>query len=189
MSVPKPATKVFLSFASSDLKRAGEMEQLLKNAGAEVVSPAKELSVGATVVDEIIAAIAKADVVFVLIGPKTRGSRWVDWEIETATRNSPSSPPAALVAVILPEHDDYSKPFYDPEDVPLRVHDHVSRESALLRKWPKKDDEVQAWIAEAIRRRERFPAPFLNFSTQSALSAFPWEDEGNAPVSAPELKP
>ena len=188
MPAPTSAPKVFLSFAASDQKRAGEMEQLLKSAGAEVVSPGGGVAVGTSVVDATSAAIAKAGVMFVLIGPKTRASRWVDWEIETASRNSPSSPPAALVAVILPEHEDYPKPFYDPDNVPLRVHDHVSRESALLRKWSTKGDEVQTWIAEAIRRRERFPAPFLNFSTQSALSAFPWEDECSAQVPTPELK-
>lgn len=169
--------KVFLSFAVSDKKSADEMRQMLESQGVEVLSADTDIRAGSAWPE------SPPSVVFVLIGPKTRASQWVDQEIKIAIEGTTSGPPPGLVAVILKEHEDYSRPFYDPENVPLRIHDHVSRESAILRKWPKDPAEVLSWIEDAVRRRQRFPSPFVNFSTQSALSNFDWD------ASADEVTP
>ena len=168
--------KVFLSFAASDKRSADAMRQILESQGVEVLSAETSIRAGAQWLESLRSAMSSASVIFVLIGPRTRESKWVNQEIEMAIQGTPSSPPAALVAVILKEHEDYSRPFYDPDNVPLRIHDHVSRESAILRKWPKDPAEVHRWIEDAIRRRQRFPSPFVNFSTQSALSSFDWDE-------------
>lgn len=178
--------KVFLSYAHSDKRRAEEMRKMLHESGAEVFSADSSIRSGDSVQESIRAAIASAAVVFVLIGPSTRTRKWVDKEIELATQGTPSRPAPGLVAVVLPEHDDYSRPFYDPENVPLRIHDHVSRESAILRKWPKDPAEIRNWISESLRRRQRFPAPFVNFSTQSALSSFNWDESVDEPLPEKE---
>ena len=168
--------KVFISFAASDKRSADEMRKMLESEGVEVLSAESSSRAGTHMLESLHSAMSSASVVFVLIGPRTRASKWVNQEIEMAIQGTPSSPPAGLVAVILKDHEDYSRPFYDPDNVPLRIHDHVSRESAILRKWPKEPAEVRRWIADAIRRRERFPSPFVNFSTQSALSRVFWDE-------------
>ncbi len=167
--------KVFLSFAASDKKSADDMRQMLESQGVEVLSVDTSIRAGSAWVESLREAMLSASVVFVLIGPKTRASQWVDQEIKIAIEGTTSGPPPGLVAVILKEHEDYSRPFYDPENVPLRIHDHVSRESAILRKWPKNPAEVLSWMEDAMRRRQQFPSPFVNFSTQSALSNFDWD--------------
>jgi hypothetical protein len=179
---------VFLSYAPSDRRRADAMQHLLEAAGTKVLAvAAARRAMGDTMLATIGDALSEATVTVVLIGPQTRSSRWVDKEIELAMQGTANRPPTGLVAVILPEHEDYSRPFYDPENVPLRIHEHVSRESAILRKWTENPDELQSWIAEATQRRRRFPAPFVNFSTQSALNQFDWDasvDEAS-PEDAP----
>ena len=170
--------KVFLSFAASDKKSADDMRQMLESQGVEVLSAGTDIPAGSAWPE------SPPSVAFVLIGPKTRASKSVDQEIKTAIEGTPSGPPPGLVAVILKEHEDYARPFYDPENVPLRIHDHVSRESAILRKWPKDPAEVLNWMEDATRRRQRFPSPFVNFSTQSALNNFDWD--ASADEATPE---
>lgn len=168
--------RVFLSFAASDKSRAEAMANILQSNQIEVLTmtPSGRMSdedMLATIRD----VMAKATMTFVLIGPRTRASKWVDKEIEIALLGTKDRPPTGLVAVILPEHEDFSRPFYDPENVPLRIHDHVSRESAILRKWSENPDEIRKWIADADQRRRRFPVPLVSFATQSALRRFDWD--------------
>jgi len=182
MPEPSSTPKVFLSCIHSDMRWAHAMRQMLGATGAEVLLVSDSIRPGDSIAERVREAIAMASVVFVLIGPRTRGSKFVNWEIEIATQGTPSRPAPGLVAVILPEHADYPRPFYDPENVPLRIHDHVSRESAILRKWPKDPAEVQYWITEAMRRRQRFPWPLVSFSTGSALRSFQWDESADQPV-------
>lgn len=171
-SDPNPI--VFLAFATADQIWADKMRMLLESQGLEVLPAVSTLAEHATL-ESIRSAIALASVVFVLIGPQTRVSKWVDLEVQTALTPSDTSQPASLVAIILPNHIDYALPFYDPENVPLRIHDHVSRESAILRKYSDDANVVRAWIDEANRRRQRFPTPFVSFATQSALTKVNWD--------------
>lgn len=170
---------VYLSYAAANRGEAERMRRLLEAIGVVVVSADSSVHAGERTLESVRSAIFSASVVFVLVGPKTRVSRWVDQEIALAIQASPSHAPAGLVAVILPEHEDYSRPYYDPENVPLRIHDHVSRESAILRKWTEDPAEIRRWIADAIRRRQRYPSPSVNFSTQSALGRFAWDESAD----------
>jgi len=55
-------------------------------------------------------SIGTATHTIVLVGPQTRFSRWVDREIEQSTESREDAPGAALVGVILPSHEDFSRP-------------------------------------------------------------------------------
>ena len=166
---------IFLAFATADQIWADKMRTLLEKQGLKVLQAASTANADHLERDANLSLIAKASVVFVLIGPQTRASKSVDQQVEVALVHATSSPPAGLVAVILPNHIDFSLPFYDPQNVPLRIHDHVSRESAILRKFSLDPDVILSWIEEASRRRQRFPAPFVSFATQSALAKVQWD--------------
>jgi hypothetical protein len=97
----------------------------------------------------------------------------VDREIELGTESREDGPGAGLVGVILPPHDDFSRPYYDPENVPVRLHDLVQNEYAILRKWSENPDEIRPWLEEAERRRRHCPEPSLGASAQ--LYRFAWD--------------
>lgn len=177
MNAPESSPKVYITYAASDKSWADRMRLILETAGVSVVSPDSITRSGDSWFESIRSAIDSATVLFVLIGPRTRLSKWVDREIELATRRTAVSSAAGLVAVVLPEHSDFGKPYYDPEKVPLRIHDHVSRESAILRKWTDKPEVIRTWIDDALRRRKRFPSPFVSFSTESAIRRLDWDKD------------
>jgi hypothetical protein len=174
--VAEAKEKVFLSFSQADRPWADRMQETLEAAGATVLTADRSgVGPGDLLLADLRNAVSEATVLFVLIGPRTRFSKRVDQEIECGLRRTSDRPAPGLVAVILPEHEDFSRPYYDPGNVPLRVDDHVSRESAILRKWSEDPAQVRKWLAEATQRRRRFPSPMVSFATQAALERFAWD--------------
>ena len=43
-----------------------------------------------------------------------------------------NGPGAGLIGVILPYHDDFDRPYYEPELVPLRLHDFIEQKVAII---------------------------------------------------------
>lgn len=121
---------------------------------------------------------------FVLIGPETRYSKWVDKEIELATKPSKSGPGAGLIGVILPTHEDFPKPYYEPELVPLRLHDRIQAEYATLKKWTEDPAEVIRWIGDADRRRHQYDAT-PSMRAMLDLRRFPWAEGADTPPASP----
>jgi hypothetical protein len=122
----------------------------------------------------------------VLIGPATRLSKWVDREIAVSTESREEGPGAGLIGVILPHHEDFSRPYYDPQNVPLRLHDLVESEYAIVRKWSEKPEEVVRWLEDAARRREFFrPEPSLGAAAQ--IYRFSWSAEVDESRPDPEV--
>lgn len=169
---------VFISHTFDDTRRAAELSDALTRAGFDVRTGESLKACGGNIKESIAMTLDAMETLIVLLGPKTRSSKWIDWEIETAlSSGSPQGRgPCALLAIILPDHEDFSKPFYDPENVPVRLHDALQWESALIRKWDLEPDVLTRWIEEACIRRKRVPHPRASFPVQSQLSSFPWDD-------------
>jgi MTH538 TIR-like domain (DUF1863) len=130
---------------------------------------------GSVILDHLRQQATGATITIVLIGPATRFSHWVDQEIEVSTKPTKSGPGAGLVGVILPHHEDYSKPYYDPEHVPLRLHDRILAEYAILRKWTDDPSEIARWLTETDRRRCQYdPTPSVRALMD--LRRFPWSE-------------
>lgn len=169
---------VFISHTSDDTAHAAELADSLTRAGFAVHTGESMAAGGGSLQESIAAILDVVETLVVLLGPKTRFSKWIDWEIETAL--SPGSPngrgPCALLAIILPEHGDFSKPYYDPENVPVRLHDALQWESALIRKWDLDPDTLAGWIEDACARRKRVPHPRASFPILSQLSSFAWDE-------------
>lgn len=155
------------------------MRGLLTQLGIAAL-PTEGISPGTEIQEALQKSLAQATIIIVLIGATTRFSRWVDTEIQLATQPTKSAPGAGLIGVVLPTHDDFSKPYYEPDLVPLRLHDRVQAEYAILRKWTDDPAEIVRWIQEADRRRWHYDSlPSIRAMMQ--LRQFPWSVEEARP--------
>ena len=93
MDTLEPPRTIFVSCHSTDRSHAATLESLLPP-GSVIWNGGMNLPSGESWKDELNAALARAEVVALLLGPKTRDSRWVDYEIQhgTAPRSSESQP-------------------------------------------------------------------------------------------------
>lgn len=71
-------------------------------------------------------------------------------------------------------------PYYEPENIPLRLHDRVKWEFALIRKWIEDPSQIQQWIENAERRRKHFRSS-INYSALKALKEYPWDENADTP--------
>ena len=158
--------RIFLSFIRADQDWARRIAAHLAKAGLEYLDPTT-LNAGEDWSQWIQNAAQTATHTLVLIGPRTRLSTWVDQEIELSTRCRENGPGAALIGVILPHHEDFGQPYYEPENVPLRLHDLIQSGYALLRKWSDEPEVIRDWLTEAGQRRQhRRPEPSLRAAAQ-----------------------
>lgn len=166
---------IYLSYLKSDQPWAERLAARLESAKLTVSNPPSGLPLEKVGPEAVREAILASSHTLVLIGPTTRFSRWVDREIELSTEPREEGPGAGLVGVILPEHEDFSRPYYDPANVPIRLHDLIQSEYALIRKWSEQPEEIQRWIEEAGRRRFCVgPEPSLGAAAQ--IYRFGWDE-------------
>lgn len=171
---------IFLSYVREDKSWAEQLTSLLAGVGIAVTEP---MTSGESWEDWVESNARTATHTLVLIGAQTRWSRHVDHEIEVSTESRETGPGAALIGVILPTHEDFDRPYYDPENVPLRLHDLIQTEYAMVRKWSDKPDEIRQWLEETERRRHYHPSePSLRVAAQ--LYRFSWDDAVDAPRSS-----
>lgn len=182
----KNQPNVFLSHVHEDRSWADQCVALLRSIGASVHTARSLLEPGDEFPRRLQEAILETTHILVLIGPRTRLSQWVDREIELSTESREDGPGAGVVGLILPSHEDFSRPYYDPENIPVRLHDLVQNDYAILRKWTESPDELSRWLDEAERRRYRHrPEPSLGAAVQ--LRRFSWDAKVDA--SLPDLEP
>jgi hypothetical protein len=164
--------RIFVSYAAEDASWAEQLGSLLAKAGLPHTKTAPP--VGVSWADWTSDTAKNATHTLVLVGSHTRLSRWVDREIELSTECRDTGPGAALIGLILPTHEDFKRPYYDPEHVPLRLHDLVQTDYALVRKWSGKPEEIRQWLEDAEKRRHyRRPEPSLGAAAQ--LYRFAWD--------------
>lgn len=182
----KNQLNIFLSYVLEDRSWADQCAALLQNSGASVHTDRSSIKPGEEFQRRLQEAILQTTHVLVLIGPRTRLSQSVDREIELGTESREDGPGAGVIGIILPSHEDFSRPYYDPENIPVRLHDLVQNEYALLRKWTDSPDELSRWLDEAERRRYRHrPEPSLGAAVQ--LRRFSWD--AKVDESLPDLEP
>jgi hypothetical protein len=174
-------SSVFISHSIKDKDHGETLRGWLQRLGYRAETYPTNLSAGDSTREAISLALRSADVHIVLLGPETRHSQWIDWEISegmSASAGKGSSPasPCALLAIVLPHHEDFGRPYYDPENVPARLHDALRWESALLRKWSEDPVEIRRWIEEAESRRRLVPRPRTSFAIQEQLESLDWQD-------------
>lgn len=107
--------------------------------------------------------IASASVTVVLIGQCTWQRRYVDWEIASSLRDTPTNPRCGLLGILLPGHPNYETRNYNPRLIPPRLVDNCGGNDPYARiyKWPTPWSvaDIVEWIHNAFRRRKENPPP------------------------------
>lgn len=156
---------VFLSYLRQDAEYAQRLKPILEGLGYAVVGFLDlEEGLGLSIMDVARQSLQDCGWLIVLLSNDTKDSTFIDMEIAVATRprialqnvDQPTPPSPGLIGVILPEHDDFTKPYYDPPNVPLRLHDRVLWEYGIMKKWTEDPATIASWLAEANERRQLF---------------------------------
>lgn len=191
MSVMSNAQNIFLSHVPGDRHYANEFRDLLASSHWSVRSSTvadMEASWEAANADSWAAykdALRKCDILVVLVGPTTRESQWVDWEIDLATASRTAGLAAGLLGLILPEHPDFRSRYYEPERIPLRLHDRTLWEYAMVRKWGGTNSEITAWLEQALRRRRTYRSE-TSMATLLEIHRRKWDESVDQPRPNPK---
>lgn len=176
---------IYLSYVKMDQPWADRLSAVLASAGIAVCNLQSALQPGQDFQRQLREFILASTHTLVLIGPTTRLSKWVDREIELSTELREDGPGAGLIGVILESHDDFRRPYYDPENVPVRLHDLIQSEYAIIRKWSEKPEEITCWLEDAARRRQSYrPEPSLGAAAQ--IYRFAWDQKVDESRPDPE---
>jgi hypothetical protein len=182
MSNQEYSKRIFLIYAIDDQSWARRFELLVSPLGYYTFPTSGDAFSGARSTNKpliVKSAIQSCSFAVVLIGKRTHMSRWVDQEIAWALTQWDGKPAAGLLGIVLPEHEDFGKPYYEPSLVPGRLHDRVRWEYALIRKWSEDPAEISARLQEADRRRRAF-LPIVSYSMLQTLHRQQWDESEDA---------
>lgn len=170
---------IFISHAAADAHFANRIEELLSELQIQAWNFNTQVAPGEAYIDKAKSALESCSHIFVLIGPVTKESQWVDMEMEVAMSARETSPGASLIGIILPNHDDFNRPYYEPELVPMRLHDFVRQDAALIKKWSENVEDIKAWIAESARFSNSMRRSRPSLSTLKFIRENTWSNEGD----------
>lgn len=101
--------------------------------------------------------IRDATVTAVLIGPCTWQRKHVDWEIGSSLRATRNNSRCGLLGILLPNHPDYGRQYYNPRLIPPRLEINCGGEDPYAKTydWPGHfgANNVRRWIHQAFLRR------------------------------------
>lgn len=97
--------------------------------------------------------ISDTTVLIVLVGPKTKCRKHVDWEIAGALNIKVGESYAGIIGILLPSHPDFGNDKYHSSNLPERLAANVKSGYALLRDWTDDRVKLQQWIEEAFEKR------------------------------------
>jgi hypothetical protein len=97
--------------------------------------------------------LSDTTVLVVLVGPKTKCRKHVDWEISGALNLKVGENYAGLLGILLPSHPDYAKGEYFYKNLPERFALNAKSDYAVVINWTEDRAEMQKWIEEAFSRR------------------------------------
>lgn len=98
--------------------------------------------------------LSDTTVLAVLIGPKTRCRKHVDWEISGALNYKVGDLYAGLVGILLPEHPDFDKIRPNPNNIPKRLQANVESGYAEVHNWTTNVNDMRKMINDAYSRRK-----------------------------------
>ena len=155
--------KVFVSYHhTNDLKYRESFEKRFANTYDIMVSKSVEIdAIDPNLKTDTIRRIIREEylqdstVTVVLIGAETWKRKHVDWEIGASLRHTKANPRSGLIGIFLPTHPDYRRDEYEKYIIPPRLHFNVECKFAELYGWSDSHHEVQSWIHEAFKRRDK----------------------------------
>lgn len=97
--------------------------------------------------------LADTTVLVVLIGPKTKCRKHVDWEISGALNLKVGGNNSGLLGILLPSHPDYGTGKATHNLLPPRLDDNFKSGYAIIRDWTDNRVLMQSYIEEAFANR------------------------------------
>jgi hypothetical protein len=97
--------------------------------------------------------LADTTVLVVLIGPKTKCRKHVDWEISGALNLKVGDNNAGLLGIKLPGHPDIGTGKHNYDLLPARLSDNLKTGYAIIRDWTDDRVKMQSYIEEAFANR------------------------------------
>lgn len=100
-------------------------------------------------------------VTVVLIGLHTWQRKYVDWEIFSSLRLTPSKLRSGLLGILLPTRQDFKTGKFDVCTVPPRLYDNAIKNNnpepyAYVYDWTNNPREIQNWIEKAYSVRDTY---------------------------------
>lgn len=97
--------------------------------------------------------LSDTTVLIVLIGPKTKCRKHVDWEISGALNLKVGDKNAGLLGIKLPGHPDYGTGKHKYDLLPARLSDNLKTGYAIIRDWTDDRVKMQSYIEETLNNR------------------------------------
>jgi hypothetical protein len=97
--------------------------------------------------------ISDTTILIVLIGPKTKCRKHVDWEIAGALNHKVGDRYSGLIGILLPTHPNFNQPHYHAENLPQRLAANAKSGYAKIYDWTTDRVNIQNWIEDAFERR------------------------------------
>lgn len=151
--------KCFLSYYHKD---DSEYKEAFLNLMADltVSKSVKEGDISSNVSDEYTKQLIQkgylhdTTILIVLIGPKTKCRKHVDWEISGALNFKVGDSYSGLLGLILPEHDDYTSEKATYSKMPARLADNFKSGYAVIRDYTTDRKKLQEYIELAYNNRK-----------------------------------
>lgn len=89
----------------------------------------------------------------VLLGPKTKCRKHVDWEISGALNHKVGDNYAGLLGLFLPSHPSFGMNTYSADSIPKRLQANVESGYAILQDWTDDRVKIQQFIENAFSKR------------------------------------
>lgn len=153
-----PKRKTFISYYHKDDQKWKESFQNL-TADLIVNKSVKDGDINSDVSDEYIKQLIQkgflsdTTVLVVLLGPKTKCRKHVDWEISGALNLKVGEHYSGLLGLMLPTHPDYGTGRYTYSEQPQRLTDNLKSRYALIRDYTTDRKKLQEYIELAYKKR------------------------------------
>ncbi len=99
--------------------------------------------------------LSDTTVLVVLVGPKTKCRKHVDWEIAGALNKKVGDIYAGVLGILLPSHPDFGLDTYKSANLPQRLAANMDSGYAILKDWTADRVKLQQWIEEAFEKRNQ----------------------------------
>lgn len=93
-------------------------------------------------------------VLIVLLGPKTKCRKHIDWEIYGALDIRVGDKYSGILGIRLPSHPDYNSNYYNEDEYPERFIKNIKSGYAILKDWTEDRYLLQEYIEQAFLNRE-----------------------------------
>jgi hypothetical protein len=99
--------------------------------------------------------LADTSVLVVLVGPKTKCRKHVDWEISGALNKKVGEVYAGLIGILLPTHPDFHKLRPSYSNLPARLADNYASGYSKIHKWTTNKAVMKTYIEDAFHGRKQ----------------------------------